>query len=137
MFYTVTEAGNETNKREGRKFGLTLYPEILYKEKKADGTFGEAKSLSINSNLKYGVADPFWDESKKRLYFSSNMPGGFGGSDIYYQDYLGNDKWGAVENLGLGINSSYDDTYPFFVKEESAYFSSNRPGGRYLDPDTK
>lgn len=128
MFYTVTEAGNETNKREGRRFGTTLYPEILYKEKKADGTFGEAKPLSINSSLKYAVADPFWDEAKKRLYFSSDMPGGFGGSDIYYIDYLGNDKWSNAVNLGKDINTFGNDRSPF-IYDGVFYFSSEGLGG--------
>lgn len=128
MFYTVTEAGNQTNKKEGRRFGTTLFPEILYKEKKADGTFGEVKSLSINSSLKYAVADPFWDESKKRLYFSSDMPGGNGGSDIYYQDYLGNDKWSTAVNLGKDINTFGNDRSPF-IYDDTFYFSSEGLGG--------
>ena len=121
MFYTVTEAGNETNKREGRRFGTTLYPEILYKETKADGTFGEAKPLNVNSSLKYAVADPFWDESKKRLYFSSDMPGGFGGSDIYYVDYLGSDKWSSPVSLGKDINTFGNDRSPF-IYDDIFYF---------------
>ncbi|MCR9016838.1 OmpA family protein [Aquiflexum gelatinilyticum] len=128
MFYTVTEAGNETNKREGRRFGTTLYPEILYKEKKADGTFGEAKPLNVNSSLKYAVADPFWDESKKRLYFSSDMPGGFGGSDIYYVDYLGSDKWSSPVSLGKDINTFGNDRSPF-IYDDIFYFSSEGLGG--------
>jgi OmpA-OmpF porin, OOP family len=128
MFYTVTEAGNETNKREGRRFGLTLYPEIIYREKKSDGTFGSPKPLSINSSLNYAVADPYWDEANKRLYFSSDMPGGLGGSDIYYLDYLGNDKWSPAVNLGKDINTFGNDRSPF-IYEDVFYFSSEGLGG--------
>ncbi|WP_367389707.1 hypothetical protein [Lewinella sp. LCG006] len=88
-------------------------------------------------NTPYGEISPQFHAASQTLYFSTNRPPGFGGYDLVKVPYLGNGEWGTVENLGLAINSSYDDTYPFFTKEDSAYFSSNRPGGRYLDPDTK
>ena len=102
----------------------------------ADGKWAKPSPIAA-LNTVYGEISPQFHEASQTLYFSTNRPPGFGGYDLVKVPYLGNDEWGQVENLGLGINSSYDDTYPFFVEEESAYFSSNRPGGRYLDPDTK
>lgn len=80
---------------------------------------------------------PFFLHSDQKLYFSTDRSPGFGGFDLVAVQYLGEDKWGAYHNLGPAINSSYDDNYPFFVTAEQGYFSSNRPGGRYLDEKTK
>lgn len=80
---------------------------------------------------------PMFLSTEGSLYFSSNRAPGFGGYDLVYADYQGEMEWGSVYNLGSALNSSYDDTYPFFRTSEQLYFSSNRPGGRYLDPDSK
>lgn len=101
-----------------------------------DGKWGTPTPLAA-LNSRYGDISPQFEASSQTLYFSTNRPPGFGGYDIVSVPYLGNDEWGTIKNLGPAVNSSYDDTYPHFTKPEEAYFSSNRPGGRYLDPDTK
>lgn len=78
---------------------------------------------------------PYFDEYTQRLYFSSDTGEGFGGYDLFVADYLGAGQWVKAKNLGAGLNSSYDDTYPFVQGDSLVYFSSNRPGGRYLDED--
>ena len=80
---------------------------------------------------------PMFHLAEGQLYFSSNRSPGFGGYDLVRTAYLGEAGWGSVENLGVALNSSYDDTYPFVHSSELLYYSSNRPGGRYLDPDSK
>jgi len=80
---------------------------------------------------------PFFSFEQQRLYFSTDAAPGFGGFDLVGVPYTGNGNWGPAENLGPGLNTSYDETYPFFENEDVLYFSSNRPGGTYLDPDTK
>jgi tetratricopeptide (TPR) repeat protein len=121
------------SKRPGGSGDFDLWQVALPND---DGKWGEPSPIAA-LNTAYGEVSPQFHEASQTLYFSTNRPPGFGGYDLVKVPYLGNDEWGAVENLGLGINSSYDDTYPFFTKPEVAYFSSNRPGGRYLDPDTK
>jgi hypothetical protein len=56
------------------------------------------------------------------------MPGGLGGSDIYYCEFINND-WSSPVNPGSNINSSVTDNYPFIHPAGRLYFSSNRPGG--------
>ena len=75
--------------------------------------------------------------AERKLYFSTDRSPGFGGYDLVRVPYLGGQGWGSIENLGPNFNSSYDDTYPFVWSADRLYFSSNRPGGRYLDPDAK
>ena len=89
-------------------------------------------------NTKESDISPDFHNKNQRLYFSSQRSPGFGGYDLFSIPYLGNGEWGEAENLGSAINSSYDDTYPFVVEaDKQLYFSSNRPGGRYLDRDSK
>ncbi len=126
MFYTVTEAGNVGTKGRGKD--LTLYPEIRYKRKTGSGPFSEAKSLSVNAPLAYGVSDPYWNEATKRLYFASDMPGGMGGTDLYYMEYLGNDQWSHPVNLGEKINTYGNERSPLWYEGEM-FFASDGMGG--------
>ncbi len=80
---------------------------------------------------------PMFHNEGHSLYFSTNRLPGFGGYDLVRVPYQGEMEWGSITNLGSALNSSYDDTYPFVKTAEQLYFSSNRPGGRYLDPDSK
>ncbi len=67
------------------------------------------------------------------LYFSSTIPGGYGGKDIYKATKTGT-GFGTVENLGSSINSSGDDVFPFIHKSGTLYFASNgRDGAGGLD----
>ncbi|MEL7251455.1 MAG: hypothetical protein AAFO03_23720 [Bacteroidota bacterium] len=80
---------------------------------------------------------PMYAYAERQLYFSTDRSPGYGGYDLVRVPYAGEQGWGEIENLGASFNSSYDDTYPFIWSVDRLYFSSNRPGGRYLDPDSK
>ncbi len=63
------------------------------------------------------------------LFFSSNRPGGQGGMDIWYTIVDGA-KSQEVINLGMPVNSGYDEITPFYdMRQEVLYFSSDRTGG--------
>jgi len=57
------------------------------------------------------------------MYFTSDQPGGSGGSDIYYCDRAGT-SWGLPINAGKKINTSGDEMFPFLVGDSMLYFSS-------------
>ncbi len=79
------------------------------------------------------VAHPSFSLSGKRLYFASDMPGGYGGMDIYYSDYSDN-KWNKPINLGSQINTAFDDLFPVVSGDSVLYFSSaGHPGYGNLD----
>ena len=73
------------------------------------------------------------------LYYSSNGLPGVGGLDIFRSAKNGR-KWSTPENLGIPINSSYDEMSIVYYPEsqhymmERGYFSSNRP---FDDPHNK
>jgi serine/threonine protein kinase len=65
------------------------------------------------------------------LYFNSNRPGGYGGSDLYMtMRATKNDLWGSPVNLGPKVNSSKEDAYPWISADGlELYLSSKRAGG--------
>jgi len=77
----------------------------------------------------YSVGHPSLSHDGKVLYFVSNMPGGFGGTDIY-RSYLVDGKWSKPENMGDHINTKGDEMFPFFNSRKSLFFSSNGWAGK-------
>jgi len=73
--------------------------------------------------LGYSYTQPFYDSKSKYLYFTSDMPGGKGGLDIYRVKRLGSNLWGKVENLAE-INTPNNDVYPFIDGDGYVYFST-------------
>ncbi|MEK6616687.1 MAG: hypothetical protein AABZ32_11370, partial [Bacteroidota bacterium] len=59
------------------------------------------------------------------IYFASTRPGGLGGSDIYVCRRLPNKEWGPAQNLGEGVNTSYNEDFPNISADgKTLYFSS-------------
>ena len=56
------------------------------------------------------------------------MPGGQGGSDLYYCELI-NGEWAAPVNMGSKVNSSGGEYYPYMHPSGKLYFTSNRSGG--------
>ena len=80
----------------------------------------------------YSVAHGVVDDSMN-LYFSSDMPGGFGGADLYRCSWNGS-SYDTPVNLGPNINTTYDENFPFVSQDGFLYFSSNGwPGSGGLD----
>jgi len=77
----------------------------------------------------YDVAQPSVSSDGRYLLFASDMPGGEGGSDIYYCENI-NGEWGSPVNAGPHINSPGRENYPYLHTDGRLYFSSDRPGGR-------
>lgn len=69
--------------------------------------------------------------SDGKLYFTSDYHPGFGGMDIFWSQRTDN-SWKRPVNLGMPLNSSYDD-FACIMEGETGFFSSNRPGGMGSD----
>jgi outer membrane protein OmpA-like peptidoglycan-associated protein len=80
----------------------------------------------LNSK-QYDLNHPCYDSYNKVLYFSSNMPGGKGGNDIYKIPFDGT-KFGKISPV-IEVNSPKDEIFPSVVNNVF-YFSSQREGGQ-------
>ncbi|MCG8332128.1 MAG: OmpA family protein [Chitinophagales bacterium] len=87
------------------------------------GSWSELTPLPMSSD-EYSVAHPSVSRDGKRLFFSSNMPGGFGGTDLYLTVYE-DGQWGPIVNLGAGINTSGNEVFPHIGSDNRLYFSSD------------
>lgn len=106
-----------------RKDGSTLQ---LFIAKKSGNIWKEVEPMPFNST-KYSVSHPALNEDGNILYFVTDMPGGYGGKDLYVS-YYRNNSWSKPENLGDRINTPGDETFPF-VHKSNLYFASNGHSG--------
>ncbi|MCP4437489.1 MAG: OmpA family protein [Aureispira sp.] len=81
------------------------------------------KSLPFNSE-EYSVVHPSLSKDGTMLFFSSDMPGGFGGMDLYVS-YLEEGRWSPPVNLGPSVNTEQNELFPFIHEDGTLYFSSN------------
>lgn len=88
-----------------------------------NGTWTNIKPFPYN-NLLYSLGTPSLSPDGKRIYFSSDMPGGIGGMDLYYCDRK-NDAWDKPVNLGPVINTQKNESFPFAGKYSKLYFASD------------
>ncbi|MFZ4107108.1 OmpA family protein [Flavobacterium sp.] len=94
----------------------------LYKATKVDGKWSNIKPLPFNST-DYSITSPSLSKDGKTLYFASNMPGGFGESDIW-KVTINSNEYSKPENLGTRINTSEKENFPFISEDNELYFSS-------------
>jgi outer membrane protein OmpA-like peptidoglycan-associated protein len=80
--------------------------------------------LPFNSKY-YSVGHPSISSDGKTLYFVSDMPGGFGGADLYKVSISENGKLGKLENLGSDFNTEAQEMFPWVNQKGELFFSSN------------
>lgn len=96
----------------------------IYKAEKKGKQWVVVGALSF-CNDSYNVAHPALSPDEKRLYFASDMPGGFGQSDLYQVDINSDGSFGTPENLGNQINTFGRETFPFVSVNNEMYFASD------------
>ncbi len=114
-----------TSNMEGTKGGF----DIFYANKVSEGEFSTPVNLGADINTTGDDETPFYRSGK--LYFSSNGHPTIGGSDIFVASWNGA-TWTKPENMGKGYNSPANDSYFSMDPNGTAFFTSNRKGGRSL-----
>lgn len=99
----------------------------IYSANKKQNKWTDLKPISFN-NPSYSISHPTISDDGKEMYFVSDMPGGFGGTDIYYTRNSGY-KWSTPINVGPVINTSEDELFPFLHKDGTLYFASEGHDG--------
>lgn len=102
---------------------LMLY---MAEKKKGEKDWINISGLSFN-NKDYSVSHPFYNEADSCLYFVSDMPGGYGGTDIY-KSSLKNGKFSKPENIGPLVNTEGNEFFPF-ISKNTLYFTSDGHSG--------
>ncbi|MFN3939995.1 MAG: hypothetical protein ACK4IY_05375, partial [Chitinophagales bacterium] len=93
----------------------------------ADGAFKKEKPFVIGSR-EYSVGQPCISSDGSVLIFVSDMPGGFGGTDLYFSQRIAG-VWTEPVNLGPVINTKGNEMFPFLSATGELFFASNwHPG---------
>ncbi|PRY95787.1 carboxypeptidase regulatory-like domain-containing protein [Marinilabilia salmonicolor] len=111
-------------------FTRCLYPEEepmgtkIMVQHKAGGRWGEPEELPLGPDSLV-FAHPALSPDGNTLYFVSDMPGGFGGKDLWKVTRSSGSDWGLPENLGVDINTPADEMFPTVRSDGRLYFSSD------------
>lgn len=124
MYFTRNNYLNGKKKRD-RDHVVRLK---IYKATRNGNSWENIQELPFNSD-NYSVGHPTLSPDEDRLYFSSDMPGSLGMSDIWYVKILGEDIYTSPVNLGNKINTAERETFPFVSDENNLYFSSDGHSG--------
>lgn len=120
MFFT---RNNYFNKKE-IKDDKNVNNLKIFKAEWIDGKWQNSQPLFFSSDS-YSVGHPSISADGKKLFFTSDMPGGYGGTDIYVSEI--HDRGGVRKplNLGATINTEGNEMFPFYHSSENKlYFSS-------------
>ncbi len=102
------------------------YDGIIYTSRFENGTWLPIVKLNDNINTKYWESHATISHDNKKLYFTSNRKGTFGGLDIYVSNRDSTGDWGPAVNLGPVINTPYNEESPFLSEDDKTLFFSSR-----------
>jgi hypothetical protein len=115
----MSKGGKDKKNAEG-KYTLKIY--VKYRD--SLGNFIGEKFLPFEME-NYSYCHPTITPDGSRLYFASNMPGGFGGMDLYVVRRLNDSTWSKPINLGARVNTTKNEVFPHINAAGVLYFSSN------------
>ncbi|MGZ0017407.1 OmpA family protein [Yeosuana sp. AK3] len=100
----------------------------IYRATLRDSIWTDIEDLSIN-HTEYSTQHPALNMDDTKLYFSSDWPGGLGGSDIYVVDINPDGTLGVPINVGNVVNTKNSEGFPFINNEGTLFFSSDGHAG--------
>ncbi len=104
----------------------------IYTSQRSDASWSAPVKFEITADTLSSYGHPAVSPDGTWLYFSSDMPGGSGGKDLWRINLK--ERAGSLENLGEWINTPGDEVFPYMRTDSVMYFSSNgRPGYGGLD----
>ena len=99
----------------------------LYFAELDEGEWINSTDFKYNS-VEYSITTPCFSPDGNYLYFGSDMPGGYGGTDLYRSTFI-NGEWAEPVNLGKRINTKGNEVYPFIAENGDLFFASDGHGG--------
>ena len=86
-------------------------------------------SFPYNNVQKYSIGNAALSADRKILYFTSDMPGGIGKTDIWYCEKNVSGKWGSPVNCGKTINTKEEEDFPTIANDGTLYYASKGLAG--------
>lgn len=104
----------------------------IYTSTRSDAKWSAPVKFEITADTLSTFGHPAVSPDSEYLYFVSDMPGGYGGKDIWRISLK--ERQGSLVNLGPDINTEGNDDFPYVRSDGSLYFSSDgHPGMGGLD----
>lgn len=122
LYFTLTRIPEKSELSNGKL--RTINVELYSSKQDAAGKWSSPVAFAYNNVKEYSVGDPFLSAEGNTLYFSSNMPGGLGGTDLYACFRTDGGDWGKPVNL-KEVNTPGNERSPAFDKDNNLYFSSD------------
>jgi len=124
MFLTRNHVSNSKRAKRNQEGIVGIK---LYYCKKENHKWSEPELLPFNMDG-YSTGHPALSSDAKSLYFISDRPGGYGGTDLYvcHRDETG---WGEAENLGSRVNTFENEMFPFMTENQNLFFASEGHAG--------
>lgn len=120
-FMYFNRTGNKKVKVGDEKFASVK----IMRAEFVDGKWSNITELPFNSD-EFSTEHPVLTKDGKKLYFSSDRPGGEGSFDIYYVDVNADGTFGEPKNLGNTVNTKHREQFPFLSDDGNLlYFASN------------
>lgn len=91
---------------------------------KTDGSWAYAKPFPYNDVKTYSLGNAALSKNGNVLYFTSDMPGGVGKTDIWYSEKQGDGNWAKPVNCGPEINTTEEESFPTIGAADELYYSS-------------
>lgn len=121
VYYTRNNISKGSKRKDQKGIqNLKLYRATL----DSKGKWTNEEVLNFNSK-DYSVGHPSITPDGKTLYFASDMPGGFGGADLYKVALNADGSYGKPENLGKQFNTEGQEMFPWISNDGHLFFSSN------------
>ncbi|MBK1441895.1 OmpA family protein [Parapedobacter sp. ISTM3] len=124
VYFAVTRSLKREERRKAGK-DVTVNIEIFSNSLDAPNWGENAVAFRYNNITAWSVGDPFLTASGDTLYFTSDMPGGQGGTDIYYVTRQSDGSWGEAANMGAAVNTPGNERFPSVDGRGDFYFSSD------------
>lgn len=109
--------------------------DIWVSESKGRNKWGAPKKLELKPHDSLTVGHPCVSEDGRFLIFTADLPGGYGGRDLWSTTYdRKSNSWTTPVNLGPEINTSGNDMFPTFARNGDLFYATDgKPGIGGLD----
>ncbi len=123
IYFTRTIKGKKTKKGNKNEILSTL--QVFYSVIDSSGHWSEPVSAFTFNSAKYSIGQPSLSKDGEKIFFISDMKGGYGSTDIYYSEKREDGTWVEPINAGSEVNTFGHELFPYISDNGTLYFSSD------------